>query len=174
MWFCPWGNVITKRCSEKITWLLLSRLQGKKSYRNSPGPSETLELSGTLRILPPWQNLRTFWNLPPEPRPAHTETVRNLPPEPALRNLPPEPAPAIRTGTHRSLSGLKTPLAYAVGKKMRFPYYLLVKNQWFEKLTRGTAFGGLSPLLKNNPLLKNPYRNIFQFLGGRIAKMYSF
>ena len=60
--------------------------------RNSP------ELSGTLR------------NLPPEPTPAHTGT---------LRNLPPEPAPATRTGTHRSLSGLKTPLAYAVGEKSR-------------------------------------------------------
>ena len=34
-----------------------------------------------------------------------------------FRNLAPEPAPATRTGTHRSLSGLKTPLAYAVGKK---------------------------------------------------------
>ena len=35
-----------------------------------------------------------------------------------FRNLPPEPAPATRTGTHRSLSGLKTPLAYAVGEKL--------------------------------------------------------
>ena len=50
----------------------------------------------------------TFWNLPPEPTPAHTGT---------LRNLPPEPAPATRTGTHRNLSGLKTPLTYAVGEK---------------------------------------------------------
>ena len=33
-----------------------------------------------------------------------------------FRNLAPEPAPATRTGTHRSLSGLKTPLAYAVGE----------------------------------------------------------
>ena len=28
---------------------------------------------------------------------------------------------------------------------MHFPYYFLVKNQWFEKLTKGTALGGLSP-----------------------------
>ena len=48
-----------------------------------------------------------FWKPPPEPTPAHAGT---------LRNLPPELAPATRTGTHRSLSGLKTPLAYAVGE----------------------------------------------------------
>ena len=68
----------------------------------------------------------TFQNLPPEPRPAHAQelsgTFRNLhqhAPELSgtFRNLPPEPAPATRTGTHRSLSGLKTPLAYAVGEK---------------------------------------------------------
>ena len=28
---------------------------------------------------------------------------------------------------------------------MHFPYYFLVKNQWFEKLTKGTALGGLVP-----------------------------
>ena len=151
--FAHVDNVITKKCSKTITWLLLSRLQvqGNKPHRNSPEPSETLELSGTFR------------KLPPEPTPAHAGTVRNLP-EPAsgtytstclqnlhqqtpelsgtlrnspelsgtcLRNLhqqtpelsgtfwnlPPEPPPATRTGTHRSLSGLKTPLAYAVGEK---------------------------------------------------------
>ena len=77
----------------------------------------------------------TLGNLPPEPTPARAGTCRN-PPEPAsgtcfetytstparagtFRNLPPEPAPATRAGTHRSLSGLKTPLAYAVGQKIR-------------------------------------------------------
>ena len=50
-------------------------------------------------------------------------------------------------------------------KKMHFPYYLLVNNQWFEKLTKGTALGGLSPLLINHPLLINPCRKIFQFFG---------
>ena len=83
-----------------------------------------------------------FRNLPPEP--LYTGTFRNPPPDhntilhrnspelsgtrlgnlhhftPELsgtfRNLPPEPAPATRTGAHRSLSGLKTPLAYAIGK----------------------------------------------------------
>ena len=78
----------------------------------------TSELSGTFR------------NLPPEPTPFYTGTLRNLPepasgtytsktPEPSgtFRNLPPEPAPATCTVTHRSLSGLKTPLAYAVGEK---------------------------------------------------------
>ena len=50
-------------------------------------------------------------------------------------------------------------------KKMHFPYYFLVKNQWFEKLTKGTALGGLSPLLINHPVLINPCRKIFQFFG---------
>ena len=116
-----------------ITWLLLSRLQGTE-----PTPAYT----GTLRNLPEpsgtcLRNLRhftpelsgTFRNLPPELTPFYKGTLRNLP-EPAsgtytstLRNSPepsgtPEPAPATRTGTHRSLSGLKTPLAYAVGEKI--------------------------------------------------------
>ena len=101
------------------------------TLRNLPEPSGTYtsntpELSGTFR------------NLLPEPTPAHTGTFRNHQHTPELsgtclrnlhqhtpelsgtfRNLPPEPAPATRTGTHRSLSGLKTPLAYAVGKKKR-------------------------------------------------------
>ena len=100
-------------------------------HRNSPEPSGTClrnlhqhtpEPSGTFRKLP----LEPTWN-PPEPSGS---CLRNLP-EPSgtcLRNLhqhtpelsgtfwslPPEPAPQTRTGTHRSLSGLKTPLAYAV------------------------------------------------------------
>ena len=130
-----------------ITWLLLSRLQGNKPHRNFPEPSEpyllnlrqhTPEPSEIFRNLPELacgtytilhrnspepsgtclQNLhhftkelsRTFWNPPPEPTPAHSGT---------FRNLPPEPAPATRTGTRRSLSGLKTPLAYAVGEKKK-------------------------------------------------------
>ena len=127
-----------------ITWLLLSRLQGNKPHRNFPEPSEPYLLNlrqhtpepseifrnlpelacGTYTILhrnspePSGTCLRnihhftkelsgTFWNPPPEPTPAHSGT---------FRNLPPEPAPATRIGTHRSLSGLKTPLAYAVGE----------------------------------------------------------
>ena len=47
-------------------------------------------------------------------------------------------------------------------KKMHFPYYFLVKNQWFEKLTQGTALGGLSPPnIKPPPIKKNPPRTIF-------------
>ena len=107
-----------------ITWLLLSRLQGNKPHRNSPEPSEPClrnlhspEPSGTFRDLPE----ATFRNLP---EPTSGTYLRNQPPEPthtpelseAFRNLSPEPAPATRTGTHRSLSGLKTPLAHAVGE----------------------------------------------------------
>ena len=81
--FAHVDNVITKRCSKTITWLLLSRLQGNKPHRNSPEPSETLELSGTLG---------TFRKLPPELTPAHNGTVRNLP----------EPASGTYTSTHRN------------------------------------------------------------------------
>ena len=76
------------------------------------------ELFGTLRKIPnpasgTYTNTRRLQN-PPEP----SETFRNQP-SGTFRNLPPEPAPATRTGTHRSLSGLKTPLlAYAVGEKL--------------------------------------------------------
>ena len=125
------------------------------TFRNLPPeltqPSEpTPAHTGTLR------------NLPPEPTPAHAGTLRNLPepasgnytstPEPSgtclrnlhqhtpepcgtFRNLPPEPAPATRTGTHRSLSGLKTPLAYAVGEKKSFGDVWNVGLTWgFKKL----------------------------------------
>ena len=79
--------------------------------RNSPELSRTLCNFGTL-----WNVSGTLWS--PQPTPAPTGTRRNLPePSSTFRNLPPEPAPATRTGTHRSLSGLKTPLAYAVGEK---------------------------------------------------------
>ena len=80
-----------------ITWLLLSRLQGNKPHR---------ELSGNFRTLPP------------EPTPAYTGTLRNLP-EPSgtclrnlhhftkelsgtFRNLPPELTPFYK-GTLRNL-----------------------------------------------------------------------
>ena len=109
-----------------------------QTLRNLPRPSGTnlSEPSGTYLL-----NLRQhtlepseiFRNLPPEATPLYTGILRNLP-EPSgtclrnlhqhtpelsgtFRNLPPELAPATRAGTHRSLSGLKTPLAYAVGEK---------------------------------------------------------
>ena len=113
--------------------------------RNPPEPSgtclrnlhqHTTELSGTFRKLPPEPtpaHAGTLRNLPEPSSGTYTSTRRNSP-EPSgnflrnlhqhtpelsgtFRNLPPEPAPATRTSTHRSLSGLKTPLAYAVGEK---------------------------------------------------------
>ena len=102
------------------------------THRNSPEPA-----SGTYTSTHTPELSTTVWNLPPKPTPSpgtlrhpleHTRelsgTFPNLPPEPSgtfLRNLPPEPAPATRTGTHRSLSGLKTPLAYAVGENYPNP-----------------------------------------------------
>ena len=97
------------------------------THRNSPALQNLPELhtparTGTLRNLLELRNPPE----PPEPTPPHTVTFGNLPehapqtepkrnhhtPESGtFRNLPPEPAPATRTGTHGSLSGLKTPLA---------------------------------------------------------------
>ena len=117
-------------------------LEPSEIFRNLPGicfrnlHHFTPELSGTFRNLPPEPTpfySGTLRNLPEPASGTYTSTHRNSP-EPSgtrlrnphqhtpelsgtFRNLPPEPAPATRTGTHRSLSGLKTPLAYAVGEK---------------------------------------------------------
>ena len=107
--FAHADNVITKRCSKTITWLLLSRLQGNKPHFR--------ELSGTFRKLHPEPtpaHTGTLWNLP-EPATAGTDTnTRRNPPEPSgtlqnlpepsgtFRNLPPEPTPA-HAGTLRNL-----------------------------------------------------------------------
>ena len=41
---------------------------------------------------------------------------------------------------------IKQPKARAPEERqMHFLCYLFVKNQWFEKFTKGTALGGLSP-----------------------------
>ena len=119
-------------------------LEPSEIFRNLPGicfrnlHHFTPELSGTFRNLPPEPTpfySGTLRNLPEPASGTYTSTHRNSP-EPSgtrlrnphqhtpelsgtFRNLPPEPAPATRTGTHRSLSGLKTPLAYAVGEKNR-------------------------------------------------------
>ena len=101
--------------------------------RNLPNPASgtytntrrnSSEPSGTFRNLPPELTIlhqnspEPYRNLFSEPTPADAGTLRNSPePSGTFRNLPPEPAPATRTGTHRSLSGLKTPLACAVGEK---------------------------------------------------------
>ena len=109
-------------------------------FRKLP-PEPTPAHAGTLRNLPPEPSSGTFLrNLPPEPssgtflrnlppEPSSGTFLRNLPPEPSsgtfLRNLPPEPALQTRSGTHRSLSGLKTPLAYAVGEKNKYFLFLI-------------------------------------------------
>ena len=96
----------------------LPEFSGTGTLRNLPELASETYTSGTLRHSAELSG--TVRNLPLEPTPAHTGTLRNFP-EPELsgtfRSLPPEPAPATRTGTHRSLSGLNTPLAYAVGEK---------------------------------------------------------
>ena len=48
---------------------------------------------------------------------------------------------------------------------MHFPYYFLVKNQWFEKLTKGTALGGLSPPnIPMSPPINQPHREPFSWV----------
>ena len=73
-----------------------------------------------------------------------TSTRRNFPePFGTFRNLPPEPAPATRTGTHQSLSGLKTPLAYAVGEKKETSLSLQTRaSDAARDLARGTLRRG--------------------------------
>ena len=87
-WFCPCGQSYHhhhQKVLQKITWLLLSRLQGNKPHSNSPEPSEpclrylhqhTPEPSRTFRE--PSGTLQAFRNLHTEPTPAHTGTLRNL------------------------------------------------------------------------------------------------
>ena len=113
-----------------------SRTSCTSTHRNPPEPPTPAHT--TFRNLTPelhqhrLEPSRTFRNLPPEPTPAHTGTFwepsgtcsRNLnhhTPEPSrtFGNLPPEPAPATRTGTHRSLSGLKTPISLCCWGKSR-------------------------------------------------------
>ena len=116
------------------------------THRNSPEPS------GTCRNLHQ-QHPGTLRNLPEPASGTYTGTLRNHQHIPELqhipdlsgtclrnlhqhtpdlsgtfRNLPPEPAPATRTGTHRSLSGLKTPLAYAVGELKNYNNKLIIEK----------------------------------------------
>ena len=90
-------NVITSQRSKQS--------HGCSCLWNLPNPA-----SGTFGTY--LQQLSTtLRNLPLEPTPAHAGNLRTF------WNLSPEPAPATCTGTRRSLSGLKTPLAYAVGEE---------------------------------------------------------
>ena len=145
--FAHVDNVITCQCSKQshgcscegcrtgTLWNLPNPASGTytSTHRNPPEP--TPARAGTLRNLP--QPSRTFRNLPELASGTYASTHRNLPspepsgtclwnlhqhtPEPSgtFPNLSPEPAPATRSGTHRSLSGLKTPVAYAVGEIFR-------------------------------------------------------
>ena len=93
------------------------------THRNSPEPSGTFRdlPEPTFRNLPQltsWTYASIHWNPPKSSRTCLRNLHQHVPElSGTLRNLPPEPAPATRTGIHRSLSGLKTPLAYAVGEK---------------------------------------------------------
>ena len=80
-------------------------------------PETTLAQIGTLRNLLEAASgtyTSTHW----EPSGIGSRNLKHHIPEPSgtFGNLPPEPAPATRTGTHRRLSGLKTPLIYVIGE----------------------------------------------------------
>ena len=124
---CSAMDVITKRGSKTITYSSCS-CQGCKATNHT----------GTLLNLPKHWNSGTLRNLPDS-----GTCLRNLHQHtPELSgtfwNLPPEPAPATRTGTHRSLSGLKTPLAYAVGEKCKGKAYLEANTQFLCHFDVGT------------------------------------
>ena len=94
--------------------------QSSGTFRDLP-PEPTPFYTGILRNLPePASGTYTILQRnSAEPSGTRLRNLHQHTPELSgtLRNLPPELAPATRTGTHRSLSGLKTPLAYAVGGK---------------------------------------------------------
>ena len=103
--FAHADNVITKRCSKKITWLLLSRSQGNKPHSPEPSgtfrklhPEPTPAHTGTLS----WTYTSTHRN-PPEPSGTCLRNLRQHTPEPSgtFRTLP-EPTPA-HTGTLRNI-----------------------------------------------------------------------
>ena len=124
------------------TYTLRNPPEPSETFRNQPfgtfpnlppKPTHTPEPSEIFRNLPELASATLL-----EPASGTYTSIRRNPPEPSgtclrnlhqhtpelsgtFRNLPPEPAPATRTGTHRSLSGLKTPLAYAVGEKPSWP-----------------------------------------------------
>ena len=123
-------------------------VQRNKPRRNSPEPSEPCLRNPT--------NTSTRWNSPepsrtclrnlqhrnfPEPSRTCLRNLHQHTPEPSwnlhqhipelsrtFRNILPEPAPATRADRHRSLSGLKTPLAYAVGDKTKNAQEKIVKS----------------------------------------------
>ena len=98
-------------------------LRNLHQHTPEPTPAHT----GTLRNLPEPASGTYYTSTHRKPTPAHTGTLRNLPElSGTFRNLPPEPAPQTRTGIHRSLSGLKTPLAYAVGEKKKKTFWSAV------------------------------------------------
>ena len=137
--FAHMDNVITKKCSKQShcyscqackatnhTGTLRNPASGTytSTHRNSPEPSGTFrnlppeptrqnppEPSGTCLWNPP-KSSGTFRNLPPEPTPARTGTFRNFP-EPSSGTCSCDP----HRHTPELISGLKTPLAYAVGEK---------------------------------------------------------
>ena len=115
--FAHADNLITNLCSKKLHgcsyfWNLDQYVQE---------PSGTFLRNIYQHIPEPSGICRTFRNPSELASGTYTSTHRNLPELSGtlrnLRNLFPEPAPATRTGTHRSLSGLKTPLAYVIGEQ---------------------------------------------------------
>ena len=92
-WFCPYGQ-----------WTMSSpkEIQKQSHSCSCQGCKATNHTETLLNLAKHWNSPEpsgTFRKLPPEPTPAHTGTLRNLP-EPS-RNLP-EPASGSYTSTHRN------------------------------------------------------------------------
>ena len=130
-WFCPCGQ-----CYHQKVFKNNHMAAPVKVARNSPEPSETLELFGTLRNLPEVAS-GTYTSTHPEPSGSclrnlhqHTRepsgTFRNLP-EPIYQhtpelsgtfwNMPPEPTPA-HTGTLQNLPPEPTPAYTGTFRKL--------------------------------------------------------
>ena len=115
------------------------------TLRNLPEPSGTYAiLHRTLRNLlePASGTYTSICQNPPEPSGTCLRNLHQHTPELSgtFRNLPPEPAPATCTGTHRSLFGLKTPLAYTVGEKK--PFQSQRQREWSSLLRKPKSLSG--------------------------------
>ena len=159
-----WTMVITNRCSKQshgCPWQGCRATNHTVTLRNLPNPASGTYTSARRNSPEPASGTyNSTRQNSPEPsgsclrnlQKAHAGTLNLGEPSSGtytsthlsgtFRNLPPEPAPATRTGTHRSLSGLKTPLAYAVGEKVKKVHLFFGKSCCLLSSSRAARQGG--------------------------------